>query len=152
MTSTTAILGANTAGYRGVSHLSNTFAKASNTFSLASIAPVLRSELRVTLRDTSGLGFASAVTVYTSDNGADPVVNASNTAISMKNVANTGDTLAPFLLVDGISIVGAAANTSSGTSDQTATTYFVAAGAAAGTQSISVAGVTAIATDRSGWL
>jgi len=69
-------------------------------------------------------------------------------------VDDTDTSLAPLLLVDGVSIVSASANGSSGTADATATTYYVAAAGdiSAGTENIQTAGVTAIATDRTGWL
>ena len=79
---------------------------------------------------------------------------ASNTAVSTTIDANTGaNELTPMLLVDGVSIVSASANGSSGTADATATTYYVAASSAisAGTENIQTAGVTAVSTDRTGW-
>ena len=149
MASTTAVLGANTAGYRTVSHLSNTYS--ASRYSLPDVAPVLQSNLRITLRDTSGLGMAAAVTL-TAANKAN-----SNTAITVGTVGigtNQADaeSLTAFLLADGVSIASATSNVSSGTTDATATTYYVAAAAAGGTEAVSTAAVTAVTTDRTGWL
>ena len=59
-----------------------------------------------------------------------------------------------MLLVDGVSIVSATSNGSSGTTDATATTYYVAASndISAGTENIATAAVTAVTTDRTAWL
>ena len=143
MASTTAILGADVAGFRTASHLSNTFA--TSRYSLPDVTPVKQSNLRITLRDTSGLGMNSSVTMTAATAGV------SNTAISTTTGANEGQ-LFGVALVDGVNIVSASSNVSSGTTDATATTYYVAAAAAAGTKSVSTAGVTAITTDRTGWL
>jgi hypothetical protein len=145
MASTTAILGANTAGYRTASHLSNTYA--TSRYNFPDIVPVKQSNLRITLKDTSGLGFNSSVTIT-----AASVAN-SNTAISTTRAGGAGaNDLTPMLLADGVDIVSAANNTSTGSSDNTATTYYVASAASAGTKSVTVALVTAITTDRTGWL
>jgi hypothetical protein len=149
MASTTAVLGANTAGYRTVSYLSNTFE--TGRYSLPDVAPTLQSNLRITLRDTSGLGFASTVTMTASS-----LAN-SNTSITVPATGATADTdlsesFDGQLLVDGVSIASAASNVSSGTTDATATTYYVAAAAAGGTEAVSTAAVTAVTTDRTGWL
>jgi hypothetical protein len=149
MASTTAILGANTVGYRTVSYVSNTFE--TGRYSLPDVVPTKQSNLRITLRDTSGLGMAAAVSI-TVQNKTD-----SNTAIQ---VATDGVGTAQvdarglenYALVDGVSIVSAASNVSSGTGDATATTYYVAGAAAGGTEAVSTAAVTAVTTDRTGWL
>jgi hypothetical protein len=148
MASTTAILGANTVGYRTVSNLSNTYVPSTGSrFSLPDVAPTIQSNLRITLRDTSGLGMAAAVTLTSSANGT------SNTAVSVTTGdPSVGGGLTAQLLVDGISIASAATNVSSGTADPTATTYYVAAAAAGGTKSIKTAGVTGVTTDRTEWL
>jgi hypothetical protein len=149
MASTTAVLGANTAGYRTVSYLSNTFTP--GRFSLPDVVPTVESNLRITLRDKSGLGMAAAVTL-TAANKAN-----SNTAITV-GTGGIGtnqvdpESLTAYLLVDGVSIASATSNVSSGTGDKTATTYFVAAAAAGGTKSIKTAGVTGVTTDRTEWL
>jgi hypothetical protein len=145
MASTTAILGANTVGYQTASHLSNTFA--ASRYSLPDVAPTIQSNLRITLRDTSGLGMAAAVTLTSSANGT------SNTAVSVTTGdPSVGGGLTAQLLVDGISIASAATNVSSGTTDTTATSYYVAGAAAGGTEAVSTAAVTAVTTDRTGWL
>jgi hypothetical protein len=146
MTSTTAILGKNATGFQTASHLSNTFA--GSRISLPNIAPALQSNLRITIKGTNGLAMNSAVTLTAASSAA------SNTAVSTTIDANTGaNELTPMLLVDGVSIVSASANGSSGTADATATTYYVAASSAisAGTENIQTAGVTAVSTDRTGW-
>jgi len=147
MTSTTAVLGkAGVGGYETASHLSNTYA--SSRFSLPSITPTKQSNLRITLKGTNGLAMNSAVTLTFAG-------NTSNTAISSTITGAQGaNELSHLLLVDGVSIVSASANGSSGTADATATTYYVAASNAisAGTENIQTAGVTAITTDRTGWL
>jgi len=150
MTSTTAVLGGNTDGYKTVSHLSNTFAP--SRFSIADVTPVLQSNLRITLRDTSGLGMSANVTMTAGQGGATVADSVSNTAITMPTGANAGYLLIPNLLQDGVSIVSASTNVSSGTTDTTATTYYVAGAAAGGTESVSTAAVTAITTDRTGWI
>ena len=142
--STTATLGANTAGYQTASHLSNTFA--SSRFSLSVAAPTVQSNLRITLRSTNGLAMSSHVTM-TAAAGA-----TSNTAITMGTGANTGDLQIPYLLVDGVSIISSADNTSTSATDATATTYYVASAANAGVENITTAGVTGVTTDRTGWL
>jgi len=48
--------------------------------------------------------------------------------------------------------VSASSNVSSGTTDATATTYYVAGAFAVGTEAVSTDAVTAITTDRTGWL
>ncbi|MDB4301141.1 hypothetical protein N9926_01530 [Flavobacteriaceae bacterium] len=144
--STTAILGANTVGYQSASHLSNTYNPLGARFSLSAAAPTKQSNLRVTLRDTSGLGMSSNVTM-TAASGAN-----SNTAITTAAGANTGALQIPYLLVDGTSITSAADNTSTSNSDATATTYYVAAGANNGVTNTTVTGVTGKTTDRTAWL
>ena len=144
MTSTTAVLGKNIVGYRIASALSNTYA--GSRFSLPNITPTVQGNLRITLRDTSGLGFNAAISL-TAASAAN-----SNTAIVMGATYNGGETQDAFLLVNGSNIITAADNIGSGTADTTATTYYVAAGANAGTENIQTAGVTVIATDRTGWL
>ncbi|MDA7693796.1 hypothetical protein N8817_03310 [Flavobacteriaceae bacterium] len=147
MTSTTAVLGkAGVGGYETASHLSNTFA--SSRFSLPNITPALQSNLRITLKGTNGLALNTAVTLTFAG-------NVSNTAISstITGVAATNE-LSHMLLVDGVSIVTATSNGSSGTTDATATTYYVAddTDISAGTENIATAAVTAVSTDRTGWL
>ena len=149
MTSTTAVLGkAGIAGFQSASSLSNTYL--GSRISLPDVTPTLESNLRITLRGTNGLAMNSNVSMVFAG-------NVSNTAISgtLTNAVGSGpmDLLAA-LLVDGVGITSAASNGSSGTTDATATTYYVAAAAdiSAGTENVSVAGVTAITTDRTGWL
>ncbi|MDA9225974.1 hypothetical protein N9P05_02515 [Flavobacteriaceae bacterium] len=144
MTSTTATLGANTVGYQTASHLSNTYA--SSRFSLSAAAPTVQSNLRITLRSTNGLAMSSNVTM-TAASAAN-----SNTAITTAAGANTGDKQIPSLLVDGVSIISSADNTSTDATDATATTYYVASAANAGVENITTAGVTGVTTDRTGWL
>ena len=146
MTSTTAVLGnAGVAGFQTASHLSNTFA--SSRISLPNVTPVAQTGLRITLRATNGLAMADAVTMTT--------VGASNTAIDMTgatSLANTGADFIPFLLVDGVDIPSSSSDLSSGTTDATAPSYYVATGFAVGTENVQTAGVTAVTTDRTGWL
>jgi hypothetical protein len=149
MASTTAVLGAATAGYLTVSHLSNTYA--ASRYSLPDVVPVLRNNLRVTLRDTSGLGFVAAVSFTVG------TIATSNTAITVQTNAEAAAPKVPqsfdmYALVDGVSIAPSASNVSSGTTDTTATTYWVAGAAAGGTEAVSTAAVTAVTTDRTGWL
>ena len=150
MTSTTAVLGkGGVGGYQTASHLSNTYA--SSRFTLPNITPAKQSNLRITLKGTNGLAMNSAVTLT----AADVSGSVSNTAISTTITGAAGvNELSHMLLVDGVSIVSATSNGSSGTADATATTYYVAAAGdiSAGTENIQTAGVTAIATDRTGWL
>ena len=144
MTSTTAILGKNATGFQTASHLSNTFA--SSRISLANITPSLQSNLRITIKGTNGQAMYSALTLTAASQSA------SNTAITVGTMAS-GE-LSEYLLVNGVNIVSATSNGSSGTSDITATTYYVAGSGdiTAGTENIQTAGVTAITTDRTGWL
>jgi len=147
MASTTAVLGNDVAGFQTASYLSNTFASKEGTFSLADITPVKQSNLRITLRDTTGLGFNSAVTLTAASTAN------SNTAITVGTTTNTGTVATvPYLLVDGVSIVSASENTSTSATDDTATTYYVASGPAAGTKNVTTDGVTAVTTDRTSWL
>ena len=153
MTSTTAVLGGDTDGYRTVSNLSNTYVPSTGSrFSIADVVPVKQSNLRITLRDTTGLGMSANVTMTAGQGGITTTDSMSNTAITMGTAANTGDLLIPYLLQDGISIVSASTNVSSGTTDATATTYYVATAAAGGTEAVSTAAVTAVTTDRTGWI
>jgi hypothetical protein len=144
MTSTTAVLGSDVAGYRTSSHLSNTYA--TSRYSLPNIAPSVQSNLRITIKGTNGLAMNSAVTLTAAS------TTVSNVGITVGERGT--NELSPYLLVDGVSIVSATANGSSGTADTTATTYYVAASGdiSAGTENIQTAGVTAITTDRTGWL
>ena len=146
-TSTTAVLGSNIVGYRTTSFLSNTFT--TSRYSLPNVSPVNQTNLRVTLRSTNGLAMNAAVTLTAQ--GA-----ISNTAILMPGNAashtNLGSKLIPQLLVDGVSIASAASDPSSGTTDSTAPSFYVASGAAVGTSNVQTAGVTVISTDRTGWL
>ena len=144
MTSTTAILGKNDTGFLTASHLSNTFA--GSRISLANITPSLQSNLRITIKGTNGQAMYSALTLTAASQSA------SNTAITVGTMAS-GE-LSEYLLVDGVNIVSATSNGSSGTSDITATTYYVAGSGdiSEGTENIQTAGVTAISTDRTGWL
>ena len=146
MTSTTAVLGkAGVTGFQTASHLSNTFAL--SRISLPNVTPVAQTGLRITLRATNGLAMASAVTMTT--------VGASNTAINFTGAtsqANTGADFIPFLLVDGVDIPSASLDLSSGTTDATAPSYYVASGFAVGTENVQTAGVDAVTTDRTGWL
>ena len=144
MASTTAILGADVAGFRTASHLSNTFA--ATRYSLPDVTPVLQSNLRITLRDTSGLGMSSNVTM-TAASAAN-----SNTAIQTNNAALNEGQLVGIRLQNGVNIVTASSNVSSGTTDATATTYYVADAFAVGTEAVSTSAITAITTDRTGWL
>ena len=144
MASTTAVLGADTAGYRTVSFLSNTYS--ASRYSLPDVAPTLQSNLRVTLRDTSGLGMPGAVSL-TAASAAN-----SNTAITVGTAKNQGELFNAYRLVDGVSIASATSNVSSGTTDTTATTYYVAGAAAGGTEAVSTPAVTAVTTDRTGWI
>ena len=115
-------------------------------YSLPDVTPVLQSNLRITLRDTSGLGMSSNVTM-TAASAAN-----SNTAIQTNNAALNEGQLVGIRLQNGVNIVTASSNVSSGTTDATATTYYVADAFAVGTEAVSTSAITAITTDRTGWL
>jgi len=146
-TTSTAQFGNNVVGFRTASYTSNTFASNAGTFSLSASAGVKQSNLRVTLRDTSGFGFNSSVTMTAS------AATKSNVAITVGTTTNVGSiATGPYLLENGVSIVSASENTSTSATDVTATTYYVADGVAVGTENVTNEAVTAITTDRTGWL
>jgi len=155
MVSTTLGLGANTVGFTTVSHLSNTFGISSSIttarFSIPNVTPTVRSGLRVTVKSTNGLTLTSNFKMMVSNRLT------SNTTFSVINIGVGSNAVDPapltsYKLVDGVSIASAANNTSTGLGDTTATTYYVAAAANAGVTNVSTAGITAISTDRTGWL
>ena len=81
--------------------------------------------------------------------------NVSNTAISSTITGAPGaNELTHMLLVDGVSIVTSTVNGSSGTTDATATTYYVAESddISAGSENVQTDGVDGVTTDRTGWL
>ena len=135
--STTATLGRNMAALNTASEMSNTYE--SGRINLPNITPSVRQGIRVTLKTVDGLAFNSAVTILkTTGSGVKAITGADNSVLTE--------------LVDGVSIVSATANVSSGTSDATATTYYVSGASAVGTENVQTTGVTASTTNRLGWL
>jgi hypothetical protein len=151
MTSTTAVLGkAGVGGFLTTSSLSNTYL--GSRISLPDVAPTKQSNLRITLRGTNGLAMNSNVSLVFAASVSGGGISGAIPGSTIVGSGIWGQEQA--LLVDGVSIVGAASNGSSGTADATATTYYVAASGAisAGTENIQTAGVTAVTTTRTSWL